>query len=118
MAFKVHEIDKYNYSLAARQGGAPGTVQLWGGGKLRAQVRWVGEDNALPAPQLAADLEFASVYFRYRALPDLIDMLRNERPVHVTINDQPPGFVFIHTGIEPVGPEDEDTGLGTGFMPN
>jgi len=33
----------------------------------------------------------------------LIDMLRNEGPVRLTINDQPPGFVFIHTGPEPVG---------------
>lgn len=36
-------------------------------------------------------------------LPGLIDMLRNESPVSVTINNQPPGFVFIHTGLEPVG---------------
>ena len=24
----------------------------------------------------------------------------------VTVNDQPPGFVFIHTGLEPVGEEE------------
>jgi hypothetical protein len=30
-------------------------------------------------------------------------MLRNESPVSVTISNQPPGFVFVHTGLEPVG---------------
>jgi hypothetical protein len=30
-------------------------------------------------------------------------MLRNETPVSLTVNDQPPGFVFVHTGVEPVG---------------
>ena len=31
------------------------------------------------------------------ALSGLVDMLRNEKPVKVTINDQAPGFVFVHT---------------------
>ena len=37
------------------------------------------------------------------ALSGLVDMLRNEKPVRVTINDQAPGFVFVHTGTELVG---------------
>jgi hypothetical protein len=108
MAFKVHEIDTYNFALGARQGGAPSGLQLWGDGTTRVRIRWVADDGPIPPPQLAADLESASVHFRYRALPALIDMLRNEHPVKVTINDQAPGFVFVHTGPEPVGPDDED----------
>ncbi len=112
MAYKVHQVDKYNYSLSARRGGAPGTVQLWGDGQLRARIWWVADDAMVPAPELAADLESGVVYFRHSALLQLVDMLRNERPVSVTFNDQPPGFAFVHTGIEPVGPDDEDAGPG------
>lgn len=102
MAFKVHQIKKYNYSFDARVGG-PGRLQLWGDAGLIADVGFVGETSAVPAPVIAADLNSAKVSFKRSALPDLIDMLRNESPVSVTINDQSPGFVFIHTGLEPVG---------------
>jgi len=57
----------------------------------------------VPAPTFAADLSNATVSFKRSALLGLIDMLRNESPVSVTINNQPPGFVFVHTGPEPVG---------------
>jgi hypothetical protein len=40
---------------------------------------------------------------RRGAILGLIDMLRNEKPVRVTVNDQPPGFVFVHTSPEIVG---------------
>jgi hypothetical protein len=102
MAFKVHEIKKYNYSFDARIGG-PSRLQLWGDSAQIADVNFVGEGSPVTAPVIAADLNSAVVSFKSSALPDLIDMLRNETPVSVTINNQPPGFVFIHTGQEPVG---------------
>jgi hypothetical protein len=52
---------------------------------------------------LSGDLNSATAFFKRSALPGLIDMLRNEGPVSVTINNQPPGFVFVHTGLEPAG---------------
>jgi hypothetical protein len=56
---------------------------------------------------IAADLESATCFFRLSSFAGLVDMLRNEDPVSVTLNDQNPGFVFVHTGIEPVGVGDE-----------
>jgi hypothetical protein len=102
MAFKVHEILKYNYSFDARLGG-PGRLQLWGDGALVANISFVDDGAAVPAPVLSGDLNSATAFFRRSALPGLIDMLRNEGPVSVTINNQPPGFVFVHTGLEPAG---------------
>jgi hypothetical protein len=102
MAFKVHPIKKYNYSFDARFGG-PGRLQLWGDQGKIAEVTFVAETSPVPAPILSPDLNSATISFRSSALPGLIDMLRNESPVSVTINNQPPGFVFIHTGTEPVG---------------
>lgn len=102
MAFKVHPITRYNYSFDARTGG-PGGLQLWGGlGKI-ADVSFVSDAGPVPPPVFSADLNSATVAFKASALAGLIDMLRNENPVSVTINNQPPGFVFVHTGLEPVG---------------
>lgn len=102
MAFKVHEIKNYNYSFDARVGG-PGRIQLWGSGGVIAEISFVGDTSTVPAPVLAADLNSAKAFFKSSALSGLVDMLRNEKPVQVTINNQPPGFVFVHTGTEPVG---------------
>jgi hypothetical protein len=102
MAFKVHEIKRYNYSFDARAGG-PGRLQLWGDQVKIAEVGFVDDTSAVPAPIISPDLNSATASFKRGALTGLIDMLRNERPVSVTINNQAPGFVFIHTGTEPVG---------------
>jgi hypothetical protein len=102
MAFKVHTIKKYNYSFDARAGG-PGRLQLWGETGKIAEIRFVDDDVAVPPPTLFPDLEGANAAFKRSALPGLIDMLRNESPVSVTVNDQGSGFVFIHTGLEPAG---------------
>jgi len=102
VAFKVHQIKKYQYSFDARTGG-PGKLQLWGDAGRIAEASFVSETAQVPAPVIAADLNSATVSFRRSALPGLIDMLRNEDPVSVTINNQSPGFVFVGTGLEPVG---------------
>ncbi len=106
MSFKVHTIQRYNYSFDARSGG-PGQLQLWGdNGKKLADIRFVADDAAVPAPTLYPGLTGANAYFKMSALLPLIDMLRHENPVKLTVNDQSPGFVFIHTDVEPVGEEE------------
>lgn len=102
MAFKVHEIARYNYSFDARLGAA-GRLQLWGAAGRVLEVQFIDDAAPPPAPVLAPDLNSATAYFKRSALAGLIDMLRNESPVSVTINNQAPGFVFVHTGPEPVG---------------
>jgi len=102
MAAKVHEIKKYNYSFDARSGG-PGILQLWSATALVANISFVDDGAPVPPPSIAPDLNSAAASFRRSAQPGLIDMLRNEGPTSITINNQPPGFVFIHTGLEPAG---------------
>ena len=68
-----------------------------------ARINFVDDDAPLPPPTVAPDLSSAVATFRLSALTGLVDMLRNEKPVRVTINDQSPGFVFVHTGTELVG---------------
>ena len=87
MTFKVHQIKKYNYSFDARSGG-PGKLQLWGDAGQIADVRFVAETLSIPAPVIAADLNSATVFFKRSALSELIDLLRNQRQVSVSINDE------------------------------
>ncbi len=105
MSFKIHQVKSYNYSFDAHTSG-PGVLQLWGDLNLIAEVKFVSDTMQIPAPTFASDLNSAKVYFKHSSLPGLLDMLRNEDPVSVTINDQGAGFVFIHTGQEPVGTAD------------
>ena len=102
MAFKVHQVKRYNYSYDARAGG-PGRLQLWGDLGLLAEVAFVDDAAAVPAPTFTPDMNRATISFKRSACSGLIDMLRNENPVSVTINNQVPGFVFVHKGQEPVG---------------
>ena len=103
MAAKMHEMEQYNYSFDARAGG-PNRMQLWGqGGTFILEIRFVEDTASVPAPVLSADLSSATAYFKRRELLGLVDLLRNEKPVWVTINDQAPGWVFVHSGIEPGG---------------
>jgi hypothetical protein len=101
MAFKVHEVKKYSYSFDARVGGIGG-LQLWSDHARILTITFVEEGAQVPPPVLAADLDSAHASFKRSALQGLVDMLRNEGPVSVTLNNQPPGFVFVHTGFEPV----------------
>jgi hypothetical protein len=116
MAFKVYRITRYQSKFDANAGG-PGGVGLYDSEKLRVTVLFVSDTTAVPRPVLMADLESATAYFRMSSFQSLIDMLRNEDPVSVTLNDQPPGFVFVHTGLEPAGVADEAAWVGSGYMP-
>ena len=102
MAFKVHNIKSYNYSFNA-QTGSPDRLQLWGDNGLVAEIRFIADGTTIPAPTLWPNLSGANASFKASHFLSIIDMLRNEKPVSLTVNDQPPGFVFIGTGIEPTG---------------
>ncbi len=102
MAFKTHEITRYNYSFSS-SGGGVATMQLWHDQTEVVRINFIDEDAVLPPPAIGGDLETAVAVYRRSALPALVDMLRHEKPVKATINDQPPGFVFVHIGPEPVG---------------
>jgi len=93
------------YSFSSSSGGAFG-LALWGEAGELARFRFVGDDDPIPPPTVRPDLSGAAGFFRRSAATQIVDMLRHEKPVKLTVNDHPPGHAFIHTGDEPVG-EDE-----------
>lgn len=103
MTTKVHVVSRYSYSIDGR-GGSEGGVQLWGPeGTERLRVHLVADSAEPPPPTLAADLEWGTCHLRASMLQPLVDMLRHEAPVRVTLDDRSPGAVFVHTGDRPMG---------------
>jgi hypothetical protein len=119
MASKVHLITSYHYQFDSRQG-TVGVLNLFGPITLvpdrsthRLMIHFVADTEPLPPPDMADDLEFAQCSFRLSAFPGLLDMLRNEDPIGVTL-DEGHGWVFVSTQLEPVGIGDEAAQMGTG----
>lgn len=97
MSARRHRIARYEYAFDAGLGGAARLV-LWNeaGAKL-ADIGFLDEDGPVPRPRIAPDLAYAAAFMRMRALAPLIDMLRNESPVFLTLDDATPGDVLIST---------------------
>ena len=97
MPARRHRIARYDYSFDAGLGGSA-RLTLWGeaGAKI-ADIGFLDSSGAVPRPRIAPDLAYASAFMRLDALAALIDMLRHEAPVYLTLDDAPPGDVLIST---------------------
>ena len=97
MPARRHRIARYDYSFDAGLGGTA-RLTLWGeaGGKL-ADIGFLDSTGAAPRPRIAPGLDYAAAFMRLDALAALIDMLRHEAPVFLTLDDAPPGDVLIST---------------------
>lgn len=97
MPARRHRIARYEYSFDAGLGGAA-RLTLWGeaGGKL-ADIGFLDAERAIPRPRVSPGLDYAAAFMRVDALAVLIDMLRHEAPVFLTLDDDAPGDVLIST---------------------
>lgn len=99
--FPVATYQYYNWS--SRKTGKTNLV-LRGTGGETCSVWFVEDDDAdLPDAHEVAPNYYA-FYYHHRQLPHLVDMLRNEKPIHVFFNNDS-GFANsrISTTNEPVG---------------
>jgi hypothetical protein len=97
MTHRIHEVADYDYSIDAGLG-APGRLCLWHrDGRQVAELGFVEDDGAVPSPRIAPDLSSASGFLKSSALAAVLDMLRHESLVYVTLDNRPPGFVLVHT---------------------
>ena len=87
VAFKSHQIKNYQYSFDARAGG-PGRLVVYGDAGKIADIRFVADISSVPDPVITADLNSADVWFKRSAFAGVIDLLRNQKPVRVVIDDQ------------------------------
>jgi hypothetical protein len=110
MAFKTHTITKYAYSITMSSNDYAAKIQLFKEGNLLnnfvevGNVKFIYEGSTVPAAEIASDLESATMYLPEKKMMQIIDLLRNEKPILLTIN---PPFAFLGTSIEKVGDGDK-----------
>jgi hypothetical protein len=109
------EIATYEANLISQ--GEPGdyaaTVWLYKADRsLIAFLRFYRAGVAMRPNEFRQDLNAALVSYRFDALPPLVDVLRNEKPLYFTWFDysaQVPGRLFgvVGTSLEPVGEQEQ-----------
>jgi len=93
-------IAKYSYYLAASRSDNNAIVFLYdNGASLIAKVEFIPDTEPVP-PAVETDGKYV-LYYPRAALPEVIDLLRNESPVYVTWVDS--ANATLSTGYEPVG---------------
>jgi hypothetical protein len=94
---RQHRIADYRYDIEV--GGGYGRLYLWDPeGRLVGEIGFLEEGRALPGPRLDRDLSHGVGFMAIGRMPPLVDMLRNENPVYLVLNDEPPGFLSLTTG--------------------
>jgi hypothetical protein len=92
-----HRVGRYAYAVEA--GSGFGRLTLWNPqGEAIGEIGFVEENRPVPNPRLATDLSHGVGFLAASHMLGLIDMLRNEPNVFMSLSDDPPGFLSIHTG--------------------
>jgi hypothetical protein len=106
MAYTSVEIDKYRVAVFP-QTGTPAKIGLWNSSGDKFAVAYLRpEGEELPKAYEDVDLGWYRLYFHRSALPELVDLLRHERPLFVHFWEGAGNNTHIATDREPVG-EDE-----------
>ena len=106
MTLKVHEITRYSYLFSSTTG-APLKVQLFGPNEGDiGRILFVDDAATIPSITIRPNQSGADFSMRRSFFRDVIDMLRNEAPIILLVNDLAPGFAAIGTSttvLENVG---------------
>lgn len=95
MAERHHRVARYAYNVNASTGF--GRVSLWNAaGESIGEIGFVDENRIPPNCKLAVDLTHGVGFMPANCMLTLIDMLRNESTVFLSLCDDPPGFVSLH----------------------
>lgn len=112
MSFTTHSITQYAYSYTLSNNDVAAKMSLWkpGTGDARlivADIYFMYDNVNPPAHFIQADQQYARLYLPLKTLSGLIDLLRNEKPLTLTLN---PPFAFLGTGgLEPIGDGEPST---------
>jgi hypothetical protein len=94
---REHRIAEYRYAIEV--GGGYGRLSLSDAeGRLVGEISFLEDGRALPSPRLDRDLAHGIGFMAIGQMAPLVDMLRNEHPVYLVLDDEPPGFFSLRTG--------------------
>lgn len=102
MPYSSTEIDGYQLAVFP-QTGTPAKINLYSGNSIFAVVFLRPEQEALQKAYLDTEGGYQRIYYHRYVLPELIDLLRNEKPVYVHFWEGAGDNTHIASGAEPVG---------------
>lgn len=86
-------------------------------GNWRVRLNFVPQPEVNDTTQVTVSGDFIELYMNINLLDDVVDLLRNEKPVMATVNSDYNIFI-LGTGKEPVGEEETRRFLGIGMIPH
>jgi hypothetical protein len=102
-------IERYSYYLFSSRSDDDAVIYLYDAhSNVVAEVFFVEAGSPLPNASRTHGGRYL-LYYRRSALPGLIDMLRNERPIHLTWVDS--DNAALSTGFEMVGANESELEL-------
>lgn len=102
-------IERYSYYLFSSRSEDDAVVYLYDGhSTVVAEIFFVHDDSPLPRASRTHGGRYL-LYYHRSALPGLIDMLRNERPIYLTWVDGE--NAALSTGFEMVGANESELEL-------
>ncbi len=104
---EVFEIKHYQYYVfSSRDSGSKSAAICSGDSGKTVYVHFLGNSGSLPEARKIDDSRFI-LYYRHSDMPNIIDMLRNEKPIYLIYVPEGTNNTRLSTGSEPVGEGEE-----------
>lgn len=105
---EVFEIKHYQYyNFSSRELGSKSAMICTGDAGKTVYVHFMDSAGSLPEAKKIDDNKFI-LYYRHSDMSNIVDMLRNEKPIHLIYVPEGTNNTRLSTGSEPVG-EGEET---------
>ena len=104
---EVFEIKRYQYyDFSSRDSGSKSVAICTGDAGKTVYVHFIGSTGNLLEARKLDDNRFI-LYYRHSDMPNIVDMLRNEKPIYLIYVPEGTNNTRLSTGSEPVGEGEE-----------
>ena len=104
---EIFEIKDYHYyQFSSRDSRSKSVAICTGDAGKTVYVHFMGNTENLPEARKIDDNRFI-LYYRHSDMPNIVDMLRNEKPIYLIYVPVGTNNVRLSTGSEPVGEGEE-----------
>ena len=104
---ETFEIKRYQYyNFSSRDSGSKAVVICTGDAGKTAYMHFMGGTGDLQAARKIDDNRYILNY-RFSDMPNIVDMLRNEKPIYLIYVPEGTNNTRLSTGSEPVGEGEE-----------
>ena len=102
MSYISTEIETYQIAIFP-QTGTPAKINLYSGNSVFAVLFLRPDDEELQKAHLDTQVGYLRVYYHRSALAELVDLMRNEKPVYLHYWEGDGDNTHVASGQEPVG---------------